>query len=100
MTRAELIIELIHATFCSAPLNGWNDAGVAAEILEIADSGELMGLKDFGRAAGRNSTTIMSWISRGQHDVPEPLGRCSAGSIWRAEDIQAWVQDHPELCDK
>jgi len=59
---------------------------------------ELMSLKDFGIAAGRNATTIQSWISRGQHEIPEPLGRCSAGSIWRAEDIHRWVRGHPELC--
>lgn len=37
-----------------------------------------------------------SAIARTHADFPEPTDRLAAGPIWHADDVTAWIQDHPQ----
>ncbi len=65
--------------------------------MNVSAAGTLLALLDFSRAVRRNKTTIMTWMQRGQHDIPVPIDRTSAGYIWLAEAVTAWAEAHPEL---
>lgn len=93
MNRTERIEKVIRD---GGPIFGDIDLMVT-EILNIARPSCYMSMKDIADRTGRDRTTIYSWVTRNQHDLPDPLGETAAGMIWDGDEIEEWVRTHPEL---
>lgn len=96
-TRAERLTELLQEIFDDS---GWvlrPDLKIITDILAIADDRTFITLKRFSQLTGRDGTTILSWIERGQHDIPPAVCNPGNGQIWDEADILAWRDTHPEL---
>jgi hypothetical protein len=96
-TRAERLTTLLTEIFDDA---GWTlrpESQIIAEILAIADDRTFITLKRFSQLIGRDGTTILSWIQRGQHDIPPEICNPGNGRIWDEADILVWRDTHEHL---
>lgn len=74
---------------------------MVAEILAIADDRTLLTVGDFAAQLGRPVPTILSWIARGQHDMPAQLyptrpGRQRQVLLFDQDEVHAWIEAHAE----
>jgi hypothetical protein len=70
---------------------------LASDILALCTPTSYASIKDVADLTGRTKGTILSWLQRGQHDCPPPLGTSSAGMIWDLDDWKRWAHQHPKL---
>jgi hypothetical protein len=101
MTRADRIAALLATAFnhrMPIPMSDAWYVELTGHILVLADDRQLLTVGDFARIIDRNKTTLLSWVARGQHDVPPPAGRTDNGAIWDTEQIEAWKDEHQDLC--
>ncbi len=74
---------------------------MVAEILHIADDRTLLTVGDFAAQLGRPVPTILSWIARGQHDMPRQLyptrpGRQRQVLLFDQDEVHAWIEAHAD----
>lgn len=96
MTRAEHIEQYLRSHLVAAGHENIDLSLEVTDILDIADTRELMALRDFADLIGRNRNTILSWIERGKYGIPAPISKPSSGNIWDGEQLRAWACSHPE----
>ncbi len=97
MTRAERIEQYLRDYENDVMNNDIDRALAAAQILAIADDRRYLMLGDVAEILSRSRSTVLSWVDRGTHDFPRPIGRSSAGMIWDGEQIDTWAAAHPAL---
>lgn len=103
-TRADRVADLIKALIEATDLDGlitgaaldhWANAFVTTAMPTAYAS-----IKDVADLTGRAKETLTSWVRRGQHDCPQPLGVTAAGQIWDRQDWVDWVALHPGLVSR
>ncbi len=92
MTRAERIAELLRDNTYPG-----NTRALTNEVLAIADDRRYLMLGDVAKMLSRSRSTVLSWVDRGTHDFPRPIGHSSAGMIWDGDQIDTWAAAHPAL---
>jgi predicted DNA-binding transcriptional regulator AlpA len=61
-----------------------------------AEKVQLMGAWEIRQRLGYSRGWVERLISR--RDFPEPYAVLRMGSVWAAEDVEAWIREHrPEL---
>lgn len=72
---------------------------LARELLAIADDRELMTVGDLAGLINRNTSTVISWMSRQQHGIPRPVFpvRPRTPMLFDADECRAWAAAHPKL---
>lgn len=98
-TRAERITDYLHE-YLGSEIYDHPDFSVE-EILAIADDRTLLTVGDFAAQLGRPVPTILSWIARGQHDMPSQLyptrpGRQRQVLLFDEDEVHAWIEAHAE----
>lgn len=100
MNTTDALIQYLIEITTHAHLHGVSDIDYQAHattILSVTRPAEYASIGDVAKRIGRNKTTVLSWIARGQHDTPPALGRTGNGEIWDMADWDAWAEAHPRL---
>lgn len=94
-TRFERITALLDSEY--VPFQEPDTEDVVRKILAIADDRELWGTAEISAYLGRPDSVWSNWVARGSHGVPEAAYTTRRGSLWDADDVRAWHEDHLHL---
>jgi predicted DNA-binding transcriptional regulator AlpA len=100
MTPTESMIEYLTSLTELAIENGTDGIDFPAHATTVLAAGKpaaYVSIKDVADLTGRTKGTILSWIQRGQHGTPQPLGSTAAGMVWDRQEWVNWVGLHPKL---
>ncbi len=57
----------------------------------------LVGLAEVAEMTGRTKQAVCNWIGRGNQGFPAPVAHLAATKVWDREQVEVWMQGHPEL---
>ena len=97
MTKLEFITQHLRHIARHPNADEMHIVSLAQDILALCTPTEYLTIGQFGARIGRNPTTVKSWITRGQHDIPAALAGTGLGDIWDGADIDAWAEAHTNL---
>lgn len=72
-------------------------AFIISTKLPAVSPSDLVGLAEVAQMTGRSKQTVCNWIGRGNQGFPAPLVHLAATKVWDREQVQVWMQGHPEL---
>ena len=56
---------------------------------------DLMGVSEIAKRLGV-SRQRASQLTQEYEDFPEPVSELAQGRVWRSDDIEAWIERHPD----
>lgn len=72
--------------------------GLTEELRALVLPAEIWGPAEIMAYTGRPKATVQNWYRRGSHNFPQPTWQVSAGPLWDASVVKAWLAEHSQLC--
>lgn len=58
--------------------------------------GDIVGISEIARMAGRRKQSVCNWLARG-YAFPPPVTVLASGRIFDRQQVQTWLDGHAEL---